>query len=305
MSLSLDSAGPDVIGLIGAHLHQTDFIRLSTVCRKIRSYHQYPDNVSFSGTCVQSFMEWIGQRRIRSLRIHVNPLVWNELAPRYLTGMRFDKISIFPDVLENMNVAVWIPACNELECGFVQGKMMVVVTETRVFFKNFEKEAAQIPHLELTSYIRSVHCDGSSFLGLRHIPPTVNIHVNCILTEDDVSHLTTFPTFVDLSADIPAVRIRRTAYIPATRTPRTFRARKLRARLESLPMITAPWCKHLIIILSGDVSLLSSVKCFRSFLQLESVSFEGFIHDWQQLFTLSHQVFRHIPQTIDVIRIDP
>jgi hypothetical protein len=240
--------------------------------------------------------------------IHVNPSVWNELAPRYLTGKHFDKISIFPDVLANMNVPVWIPPCDQLECGFVQGKMMVVVTETRIFFKNFEKEAAQIPHLELTSYIRSVHCDGSSFLGLRHIPPTVNIHVNCILTDDDVSHLMTFPTFVDLSADIlpyPAMRIRRTAYIPTVRTPRTFRARKLRARLESLPMITAPWCKHLTIILSGDVSLLSSVNCFRSFVQLESVSFEGFVYDWQQLSTLSLQVFSHIPRSIDVIRTDP
>jgi hypothetical protein len=254
MTDTLNLFGVDILSTIASHLPQRDVISWSLSSKKFKGVHPKDIVHTFAEEAGDedylAFIEYVAKRNIETLKVYVNPYIWNRLAHR-LGGQRFKKVTIVPNnprmydyIYDNTS---WIPECDELVLGFVsisdRNRIHISWRVGKLQLWTDQTSQPTMPYVDPKTGVDMVLCSGK-FAGYDRLRDVSKIYVSrTYISPDMLSHLSRC-RYVGIDSCVMEAQ----EAVP-------FEAEVISVGLDALPFIyDAPNCTEIVINTNGPLS---------------------------------------------------
>lgn len=275
--------GVDILSHISSYLSQRDVVSWSETSKQFSKV--YPKNVVkyFQPDATEeeytNFLLYVSKRPIETLKVYVDPYIWNPLASTYLHKRHFKQVTVAPNnpsMYEYIHDKTsWIPNCDEYISGFAS--TMDHIHTRCVFGKLYmwtnQTSFPDIPYVDQYTGVHSVVCSGR-FLKYERLWDIRNIYMKMTtITMEMLQHLAQCQYVGIGSCDFEV-----------TAKPLTFDAEIITVGLDAFSFIyDAPQCTQMVITSHGPLS--DRYKYIRRDFQrgmyksVEKVTLDGHLND--------------------------
>ena len=246
--------GVDILSHISSYLSQRDIISWSETSKQFAKV--YPKNVVkyFEPDDTEeeytNFLLYVSKRPIETLKVYVDPYIWNPLAKRYLHQRHFKHVTIVPNkpsMYEYIqDETSWIPECDEFVSGFAS-KMDHIHTRCsfgKLYIWTNQTSLPDIPYVDQHTGVHSIVCSGR-FVKYDRLWDIPNIYMKMTtITPEMLRHLARCQ-YVGMDS----------CNFEVTANPLTFDAEIITVGLDAFPFIyDAPQCTQIVITSHGPLS---------------------------------------------------
>jgi hypothetical protein len=294
---SFDLCSVDIIATIASHLSQRDIASWS-LSSKMCSQNVYPKSITHrfpvdaSQAAYENFVQYVSKRKIRTLKVYVNPLIWNDVASRGIGKQRFDTVTVLPNHPDmyayTYDETSWIPECTNFVRGFASKTESIHIDARidRLFLWTDQDSRPPLPYMDPDVGIDTVACIGqfSRYDNIWAMP-----HV-CMrmatITQDMLDHLARCRCVALETCDFDDCR------------PVTFDADSITIGLDAFPFVyDAPNCTEIVIKTNGPLTDLykHTRRHFQKnmYPRVQHVSIHGYLHevDFEQFSAFLRGIF--------------